>query len=492
VCDSHRIAEWRQIARNVAVYVYGASDDYWSPAPTLYTKAEELKKSYRDGASSLYYQISGWMNWYGSEAMDLRAWVSARLMWDPELEASALIEDFVQGYYGPAAPAVRQALDLVHRRAYDAAGRLRTFNHSKVVPNYVNPRTMRRINRLFERTYASLEDEATQKRLSFAWLPYLWTDFWLGYTGPGQYDPRKRTWAVPMADGAIRNRYGALAKRFFSEHGVNTLRELVQLDPATLGVDKMGLPFAAYPLQDGPVQAVVVPEVGGLIADFRDRERNFAPLKPYWGFKILEYPLFSATEDNVNGVQVTAYSVTESQPGRLVLNSQKDECDIRKTVSLVGGDLEMELSVQARKRAEISAHTGIMFSLVEEVFGLHPSLYLEQKDGAWSRRVMGVETDFWWIEGDLDLRQATGRIVLACQNRPEGVLLTFDPGQLKNLYFWYDTYRQYPDDQWGMLRLFLYARPRTAEVGEVVSLNHSLRILPQASAVLEPGEDQGQ
>lgn len=63
---------------------------------------------------------------------ELKAWLLARWMWNPELDANALLDDFFDGYYGPAAPHVRAYFDELHRRqqrvSSDPAHPLRVFD----------------------------------------------------------------------------------------------------------------------------------------------------------------------------------------------------------------------------------------------------------------------------------------------------------------------------------------------------------------------------
>ena len=40
----------------------------------------------------------------GGEMAELRGYMLSKLMWDPYADARAVMEDFVQGYFGPAAP----------------------------------------------------------------------------------------------------------------------------------------------------------------------------------------------------------------------------------------------------------------------------------------------------------------------------------------------------------------------------------------------------
>jgi hypothetical protein len=44
----------------------------------------------------------------------LRAWVLAQLLWNPQQDDRALINEFLEGYYGAAAPLIRQYFALLH------------------------------------------------------------------------------------------------------------------------------------------------------------------------------------------------------------------------------------------------------------------------------------------------------------------------------------------------------------------------------------------
>ena len=46
---------------------------------------------------------------------ELRAWMLAKLLWNPALDPSRLREEFTRGYYGPAAAAVADYLALIEK-----------------------------------------------------------------------------------------------------------------------------------------------------------------------------------------------------------------------------------------------------------------------------------------------------------------------------------------------------------------------------------------
>ena len=494
VCSSQRVAEWRAVARNIDVYVYGSHNDYWAPHPTIYSKAQELKQAWQDGASQIFLAISGSGGTYGSDLVHLRAWLTARLLWNPASDVQALVEDFCRGYYGPAGEAVLESIRLRHAGFGKGAGK-RAGKPSPVVADFVHPPTVRRINKVLGEGYDSLEEGPYKRRLGMAWIPYLWTDFWLGYRGIGRYDPATDTWSVPMEDGEVRNRYGKLAKRFMIENGVNALGERKRIDPRDLALEKMGVPWPARRLTDGRIEALVVPGVGGLVAELRDTQLNFAPLKPCFGGQMLRYPLFSSTEDNVNGAQVSEYEMVTSAPNRVVMRCKREACDIEKSVSLADGALHIALSVVARRNAKLSLSNAVMFDLLDESLGIHPTLYVRKTDGTWRARVLGTETDFWWIQDRIALDGATGELIFASATRPEGIRLTVDPGQLSQLHFWYSRkMNYYPDPtrpdpaQHGMLRLFLSGAKVQGVARGGIDLAYRLELLSDAKAAAEQAD----
>jgi hypothetical protein len=56
-----------------------------------------------------------------SEFKELRTYLIAKLLWNPDLNVDSLINDFLKGYYGKAAPFIRSYIDRMHD-ALEASG----------------------------------------------------------------------------------------------------------------------------------------------------------------------------------------------------------------------------------------------------------------------------------------------------------------------------------------------------------------------------------
>lgn len=110
------IAGWSKISRRLYVWDYVTNfAHYVQPHPNLRVLGPNVRFFVRHGVKGLFEQ--GNYQSFGGEFAELRAWVLARLCWDPTADDKQLIREFLSGYYGPAAPFIRRYIDLVHDQA---------------------------------------------------------------------------------------------------------------------------------------------------------------------------------------------------------------------------------------------------------------------------------------------------------------------------------------------------------------------------------------
>ena len=50
----------------------------------------------------------------GGEFCDMKAWVISKLLWDPYQDTQKLVSEFINDYYGEAAPYIKEYFDLCH------------------------------------------------------------------------------------------------------------------------------------------------------------------------------------------------------------------------------------------------------------------------------------------------------------------------------------------------------------------------------------------
>ena len=96
---------WSKITTHLHIWDYiNNFIDYLRPVPMMHI-LEPAVRSYREhGVTGVMYQ-SNYQS-LGGVRSPLKAWVIAKLLWDPSRDVAALMADFTWGYYGKAAPAM--------------------------------------------------------------------------------------------------------------------------------------------------------------------------------------------------------------------------------------------------------------------------------------------------------------------------------------------------------------------------------------------------
>lgn len=103
---------WGAIAPNMYIWDYVVSyADYLSPFPNFNVLQSNIKDFQRNHAIGIMEE--GNFQSDGGEFAELRAYVFAKLFWNPDLNYQELLNDFFSGYYGHAGTYVRQYYDLV-------------------------------------------------------------------------------------------------------------------------------------------------------------------------------------------------------------------------------------------------------------------------------------------------------------------------------------------------------------------------------------------
>jgi hypothetical protein len=87
--------------------------NFLQPLPCLDEIVADIPLFKANGVVGLFYE-GGYAPGGLSEMAELKAWVMAKMMWDTKRPAKPLIEEYLRGVYGPAAPMIRRWLDLVH------------------------------------------------------------------------------------------------------------------------------------------------------------------------------------------------------------------------------------------------------------------------------------------------------------------------------------------------------------------------------------------
>ena len=166
------LAGWRRMAPQLMVWHYVTDfRKYYQPHPNWRVIGPDLRTFRECGVVSIYEQ--GPWNGGGAAADlgELRAWLVSKLLWNPDQDAGALIDEFLAGYYGPAAEAVRGYIDLMNAAA-DRHPEVKTDCYAASTEAWLDIGTLTEAWRKLEAAYERFrEDPVYGPRLAIAAVP---------------------------------------------------------------------------------------------------------------------------------------------------------------------------------------------------------------------------------------------------------------------------------------------------------------------------------
>ena len=107
------IEAWSAISGQLYIWDYVTNfAQYLLPHPNLQVLAPNIRCFVANKAVGLFEQGDAGSSC--GDFVELRAWLLAHLMWEPSRDANALMDEFLAGYYGPAAWPLRRYIDRMH------------------------------------------------------------------------------------------------------------------------------------------------------------------------------------------------------------------------------------------------------------------------------------------------------------------------------------------------------------------------------------------
>lgn len=117
-CEHNRpfisdIEDWSKIAPHLFIWDYVVNyRQYVAPFPNFGVLAENIKTFKKYNAIGI--QEEAQYESLGGEFSEMKSWVLSKLLWNPNLDTKALVAQFINDYYGPAATFIQQYFDLCH------------------------------------------------------------------------------------------------------------------------------------------------------------------------------------------------------------------------------------------------------------------------------------------------------------------------------------------------------------------------------------------
>jgi hypothetical protein len=106
--------QWAALTENIFVWDYVVQfRNYLTPFPNFHVLQPNIRFFYENGGKMMFQQGSGHA-W--SDLSDLKQYLIAKLLWNPDLNADSVITRYIANYFGVASPYIQQYFDTIHDR----------------------------------------------------------------------------------------------------------------------------------------------------------------------------------------------------------------------------------------------------------------------------------------------------------------------------------------------------------------------------------------
>jgi hypothetical protein len=110
------LRDWNKITDNLYIWHYSTDfGHYMMPFPDLDQLASSIKLYKRTGVKGVFME-GNYSNGGGGWMDELKAYLTAKLLWDSNADPKAITADFLNGYYGQADKPIGQFLDLLQNK----------------------------------------------------------------------------------------------------------------------------------------------------------------------------------------------------------------------------------------------------------------------------------------------------------------------------------------------------------------------------------------
>ncbi len=205
------IIAWGPVAPLLYVWDYTTDfGHYQQPFPNFDSLQSNVRFFVKHGVKSLFEQ-GNYSSGGGGEMEPLRAYVLAKLLWNPDTDVKAHINEFVNAYYGKAAPRVLAYIDTIHSPVREQGQHIHIFD--RPTRTYLNEEVMNAGEKILDEAEGLAENDEIRFRVEVARLPVWYVKI-----------ANKRVTGEARKD--LLNRFVTIAKKA----GVSNISESTSLD----------------------------------------------------------------------------------------------------------------------------------------------------------------------------------------------------------------------------------------------------------------------
>jgi len=152
------IAGWGKICNHMATYDYTINYHHFiSPHPNLFVLQPNIQFFVKNNVFD-HYQQSDIAE--GHEFVELRLHLISRLLWNPNINVSATIDEFLKNFYGAAAPWIRKYIDQLQNDLVQSGDRLNIFGPPSIHQDtYLTALNLEKYSKYFDNAEIAVKND---------------------------------------------------------------------------------------------------------------------------------------------------------------------------------------------------------------------------------------------------------------------------------------------------------------------------------------------
>ena len=146
--------DWSHLTDNIFLWDYVVQfRNFWNPFPNLHVLQPNLQYFRDHGVKMMFEQATGSDN--VTSWMDIRCYMLAKLLWNPDADMDSVMADFYQGYYGGAGRYVKEVIDTMTSALLQSGQRLDIYGYPvDAVDGYLSLERFHQYDSLMRLAYA--------------------------------------------------------------------------------------------------------------------------------------------------------------------------------------------------------------------------------------------------------------------------------------------------------------------------------------------------
>jgi hypothetical protein len=439
------LQDWAKLTNNLMVYDYAPNFGAWlRPHPNLHVIVPNIKTYAENGASGVFMQG----DCYGSgDFVALRGYLIAQALWNPEVDYQAATDEFMNLYYGAAAPYLKQYIELMTQTALENDALITCFDDG----TWMDAVFFSKATSLMHEAMAAATSDETRRRAKREWLALQYA----GLTNCASAERVRDGYVLTRPAEVDTGEFLALCQEFgirqldeqYGRSGIPPVKVSVEEHLGPVGVRKPREEYTALMLENNRYLVEILPGFSGAVTRYLDKEWGH---DVFGGPKSVETDRWLFQEWNMRGEGQpleepfwSEYRVIEASRNRVILETQLiSGLILRRTASLPPGNGPLEMAWELSNPTEEALQP--RFKIHPEFMkpGMKvPEIWIE-KDNVWQERpVVRLIEDV--VGGEAIDPAGISRWAVRLPDERQTIVVDIQPEDWESLFYFFNTDKEH-------------------------------------------------